>query len=1032
MLGLLNPEQREAVDHIEGPVLTLAGPGTGKTHILSARIGRILMETDAQAQNILCLTFTDAGVNAMRQRLLEFIGPEAHRVHIYTFHSFCNSIIQDNLEIFGRQDMEPLSELERVEVIRRLLDDLDIYHPLRRGRPDPYFYEGHLHGLFQRMKAEGWTVTLLCEKIDEYLESLPQREEFIYKVNRGSIRKGSLKQSRIEEAQNRMELLRAAAELFPHYQEALYRARRYDYDDMILWVLRAFEENENLLRAYQEQYLYFLIDEYQDTNSAQNEIVRKLIGYWEQPNIFIVGDDDQSIYEFQGARLKNLADFYHTFHDDVKVVLLRHNYRSSQHILDSSRAVIGNNELRIVNSLRELGIEKLLVARHEEFANTPLRPEVVAYPNRMHEEADIVAQLKKLQESGFPLNEVAVIYAKHRQAAFLAELLEKSGIPYNTRRKINVLDKPLIRNLRQLLEYFMLELQQPHSGEYLLFQILHFTFFRLHPDDLARLSLHQARLGWEQRLPWRELLADEQALQSIGMKDGEAIRRFTAFHNYMLQHFNSLSAPAFVERLINRSGLLKFVLEQEDKSRWLPALKAFMDFVKEEAARSPRLTVARLLELFRNMDANRLPLEASAALQTEAGANLLTAHSAKGLEFRYVYLLDCGAHWEPRSRASSFQFALPDTLTFSGEEDAMEARRRLFYVAMTRAKERLHISYSENDDKGKPQQRAVFVEEILRGGELEVSHRSLPAAALLEAEALRLIEQEAPHIEALDSGTAAALLEGFQLSVSAMNRYLMCPLGFYYENVLKAPTLMREAAHYGTAMHNALQRLFERMKASKDKAFASEAQFIKMFDFEMERRQGFFSRKEYQRRLEMGRRNLAEYYRLHAGTWEKNVQLEHKPRNVEMDGVPITGSIDRLILDGLAEARVVDYKTGSQSDDKLKRPTAANPHGGSYWRQLVFYKILYESQPGNSRIVKSGKISYLEPDTRGEFQEKELTYIPGDTGTVRQLIKDVYGKIMAHDFYAGCGEPVCPWCNFLRHNGVVDTFSEREVEELDD
>ncbi|MCB9289925.1 MAG: ATP-dependent helicase [Lewinellaceae bacterium] len=1032
VLAQLNPQQREAVDHIEGPVLALAGPGTGKTHILSARIGRILMETDAQAQNILCLTFTDAGVNAMRQRLIEFIGPEAHRVHIYTFHSFCNSIIQDNLELFGRQDMEPVSELEQVEVIRRLLDELDIHHPLRRGRPDPYFYEGHLRGLFQRMKAEHWTVELIHQKIDEYLEGLPHREEFIYKVNRGKIRKGDPKESKIEEARNRMELLRAAAALFPRYQQAMYQARRYDYDDMILWVLRAFGEHENLLRAYQEQYLYFLVDEYQDTNSAQNEIIHKLIEYWGQPNIFIVGDDDQSIYEFQGARLKNLTDFYHRFQKDIKLVLLQDNYRSTQQILDVSREVIRHNELRIVNKLQGLGIEKLLVARNGSSEGAPLRPQVIAYPNRLHEEADIVQQLKALNEEGFPLDEIAIIYAKHRQAEQLVELLEKSEIPYNTRRKINALDLPLIRNLRQMLEYFAAEFQQPNNGEYLLFQVLHFTFFGIHPDDLSRLSIHQARLDWGKRPYWRELLANKPVLEQLSLEDEAALQRFTDFHNQMLRQYNSLSAPAFVERLINRSGLLKYVLGHERKTMLLQALKAFMDFVKAEAVRNPRLTIGRLLDLFRNMDANRIALEASSSLQVEAGVNLATAHSAKGLEFRYVYLIDCGKHWEPRTRSSSFQFALPDTLTYSGEEDALEARRRLFYVAMTRAKEQLHISYNEEDDKGKPQPRAIFIEEMLKSEGVEVEQRTLPAAELMEAEALRLLEQSVPQVEPLDEEVLTGLLEGFQLSVSAMNRYLMCPLGFYYENVLKAPTLMREAAHYGTAMHNALQRLFERMRLSKGKTFASEAQFIKMFEHEMERRQGFFSRKEYERRLEMGRRNLSEYYKIHINTWEKNVLLEHKPRNVEMEGVPITGSIDRLILEGLAEARVVDYKTGSQSDVKMKRPTPANPHGGSYWRQLVFYKILYESQPANTRTVKSGTISYLEPDAQGEFQEKTLHYTPKDVETVRKLIHEVYDKIMAHEFYTGCGEPNCPWCNFLRHNVMVDTFSEREVEELDD
>jgi len=137
VLEQLNPQQREAVDQIEGPVMVIAGPGTGKTHILSSRIGRILMETDAQAHNILCLTFTDAGVNAMRERLLRFIGPEAHRIPIYTFHSFCNSIIQDNLERFGRQDLEPLSDLERVELLRKVLDTLPPEHPLRKAAVMP-------------------------------------------------------------------------------------------------------------------------------------------------------------------------------------------------------------------------------------------------------------------------------------------------------------------------------------------------------------------------------------------------------------------------------------------------------------------------------------------------------------------------------------------------------------------------------------------------------------------------------------------------------------------------------------------------------------------------------------------------------------------------------------------------------------------------------------------------------------------------------------------------------------------------------
>ena len=343
-LKRLNPAQKVAVEQIDGPVLVIAGPGTGKTHILTSRIGNILLETDTQPHNILCLTFTDAGVYAMRERLLELIGPEAHRVHIFTFHSFCNKIIKERMELFGRHDLEPLSELERVEIVRKLIDGLPQNHPLKQGKRDRYFYESQLYDLFQRMKSEAWTVKYVHEKIDEYLADLPSRPEYIYQRKTKDAVKGDLKQAKIDEQVERMERLRAASHLFPNYNAAMQQARRYDFADMILWVLREFERNEALLRNYQEQYLYFLVDEYQDTNGSQNAILHKLIEYWDNPNVFIVGDDDQSIFEFQGARLKNLLDFHDDFQEDLTLVLLEDNYRSSQKILDSSKVLIDKNK----------------------------------------------------------------------------------------------------------------------------------------------------------------------------------------------------------------------------------------------------------------------------------------------------------------------------------------------------------------------------------------------------------------------------------------------------------------------------------------------------------------------------------------------------------------------------------------------------------------------------------------------------------------------------------------------------------------
>ena len=169
----LNPNQQKAVDTVEGPVMVIAGPGTGKTQILAARIGKILLETDALPENILCLTYTDAGTIAMRKRLIEFIGPDAHKVNIHTFHSFCNDIIQDNLPLFEKNSLDPISELETIQLLRDLVDSFPKDHPLKRFRGDVYYEIGNLKNLFSNMKREGWSPEMINTAIDTYIEDMP-------------------------------------------------------------------------------------------------------------------------------------------------------------------------------------------------------------------------------------------------------------------------------------------------------------------------------------------------------------------------------------------------------------------------------------------------------------------------------------------------------------------------------------------------------------------------------------------------------------------------------------------------------------------------------------------------------------------------------------------------------------------------------------------------------------------------------------------------------------------------------------------
>ena len=375
----LNQAQKQAVDTIEGPVMVIAGPGTGKTQILGARIGKILLETDTAPENILCLTYTDAGAIAMRKRLVSFIGTSAYKVNISTFHSFCNDIIQDNLSLFDKTSLDPISELEKIELLKKLIDGFEKNNPLKRYRGDVYFEMSNLAKLFSAMKKEGWTSSYLIEKINTYIQEIPFREEFIYKRKYKQFEAGSLKQGLVDIEMEKMEKLKAAVASFDVYQSLMKSHNRYDFDDMINWVLNAFNENKNLLAQYQERYLYILVDEFQDTSGTQNALIKLLVNYWEQPNLFVVGDDDQSIFRFQGANVENMLHFQKDYVQDVLMIVLENNYRSTQPILDASTIIINNNQERLVNKIE--GLEKKLIASNPRLQDNTTTPSIVSYPS---------------------------------------------------------------------------------------------------------------------------------------------------------------------------------------------------------------------------------------------------------------------------------------------------------------------------------------------------------------------------------------------------------------------------------------------------------------------------------------------------------------------------------------------------------------------------------------------------------------------------------------------------------------------------
>ncbi|HMX41921.1 MAG TPA: 3'-5' exonuclease, partial [Saprospiraceae bacterium] len=315
----------------------------------------------------------------------------------------------------------------------------------------------------------------------------------------------------------------------------------------------------------------------------------------------------------------------------------------------------------------------------------------------------------------------------------------------------------------------------------------------------------------------------------------------------------NLHIAQLLERLMAQAGILQWAMCQPDRVWHLQVLHTLHEFVQRESARQPRLSLERLLALLDGLDDNHLSLPVHQPVHSGAGVQLLTAHSAKGLEFEHVFLLDCSDEaWGKAGTTARGRFALPPTLTLSGEEDALEARRRLFYVAMTRAKHHLYLSCARTDDAGKALTQVQFVDESgLAGQEVE-----LPQSLLLEAQALLLTEPTQPVVTLPEGPMLDALLEDFRLSVTSFNRYLRCPLAFYYEDLLKAPAYTSEAAAFGMAMHAALQQFVLKMKADKQQQWPSAEVLLRVYAQEMERQSGFFSEPTYAQYLALGREHL--------------------------------------------------------------------------------------------------------------------------------------------------------------------------------
>lgn len=1029
-LGRLNAEQHRAVTHPEGPILVVAGPGTGKTQVLATRVAWLLAQPDGpRPSEILCLTYTEAAARNMSKRLLSLIGAVAHEVVIHTFHSFGQLIIQENTDRLRVEDREVASEVETQQLFIDLIDKLPIGHILRHDNGMAYYEAERLAPTFRIMKTEGWTGEQVTTALAEFQESLPGLPDYIYKKKTGDKNKGDIMDHKVADTTRKIARCAAAADLFAPFQQQWQQAGRYDYDDMLGWAIGLLRDEESVRTHYQDQYSHFLVDEYQDTNGVQNELLHLVAGASAQPNVLVVGDDDQSVFRFQGACLRNLLDFRNHY-PQAAVVVLTDNYRSSAQVLDVASGLIARNSERLC--VQDPTISKTLTARHQRFKDSAVAPVLRRYASPLHEVTHVAAELTALHQAGWPDDGCVVIAHDNSQLDALTRLLSARNIPFHRKRQIDVLEQEALAiSLHRVLAYLVEVLYpSPMAAEPALFALLHLECFAIPPVDLVRLAAgHRLRFPrGTDAAPWREWLTsatmDDDNELNISAAGLAALKSALVLLDSWVTASASHPTAKVLEMVLFNTLLPWQLTHYPQPAHEHAVAHTLLRFVQGESKRQPRLTCKGMLHAWEAMAATKtgLPLEQTIGKEN-AKLQLLTAHGAKGLEFERVWLLGCVKKaWLKNIPPKHYLFPPSLVQSNSGGSEVEEARR-LFFVALTRAQEHLTISFTSCDEQAKDTPQCVFVSELVDAGLVIVEPVVTPAELELAQQQLHapvLATAPLPDPVAME-----AILAEFVLSATTLNAYLACPTGFYYEHLLRVPTPEGEHRIVGKALHKALEKHFQAMQLHEQLAFGSAEELASLFEAELRPHRRTLGTTAYERRLDGGRRMLLDFHAYDSPSLSTGAVVEYRVGEAVLpNGIRISGAVDRLDPHQKVGYHVVDYKTGNptKADTQLKAAvpatTLADWHldekarGGNYWRQGLFYHLLLKHDPAESYEPTQISFQFVQPKEKAapgqEYVPITVPITPDSVAAVLAQIQAVDEAIRAHQFGTGCG--TCSWC----------------------
>lgn len=975
----LNKEQQTAITHGDGPLLIVAGAGTGKTTVITQRVAWLISQKMARPDEILAITFTDKAAGELEERIDQLLPFGYVDLWVSTFHAFGERILKDEgLEIGLDTQFELLDKVGQWQFIRKQLYDFDLDYWRPLGNPTRFISALATH--FSRLKDENiWP--------KEYLAYAKQ----LVKKSTGSD---------AEEAKKILELAGA----YDRYEHLKADAGMLDFGDLITMPIKLFTQRQKILDRYRVQFKYILVDEFQDTNWAQYVLIKMLAA--PRNNLTVVGDDDQSIYKFRGAAISNILEYKKDFPDATEVVMTE-NYRSKQNILDVAYSFIQlNNPNRLearMNTARE-GSAPLKKKISKQLSATTKGKGIIEHLHAASAEDEVMAVIKKITElkkkrKRSQWNDFAILVRANDAATPFLNALSYHDIPYQYVASRGLFTKPEVMDL---IAYLRL-LDNYHESS-ALFRVLSLPSYDFRLLDIMRLMEYSRRKSIS-------LFEALTKVRSIPNLDPSTVEKVTTFINMMRKHAESAktqSVAQIVYQFINDSALMKTYSRKvtRDKAEKILNIREFFNYIADVERREGHVSVPAFVEqLDLAMESGE---EGSLAGLSEEGPDavkIMTVHAAKGLEFTYVFLVNLVDKRFPTTKRKD-PIDIPDGLIkeIVPEGDIhLEEERRLFYVGITRAKEGVFFTSAEDYGGARKKKLSQFLHEIGYGDHVPV--KPLPRQASLLSERFQdpigeKLRKEVPHFEEL-------LPQKF--SFTQIKAFETCPYQYRFAHILKVPVRGKGVFSFGKSIHQTLKDFYQlvqrRMKpdlftpsgSGPTSPVVSLDELLDMYERNWID-EWYDSPAHMQQRKEQGKEFIKAFYQKQRNALTAPKFLE-QPFNIKIGKYTLKGVIDRVDVitkhKGADDVHIIDYKTGKVPATKKDVDL----------EQLLLYAIASKEVFGDT----PKKLTYYFLDDNQEFsyepQEKEIAAVKARvTKTIQDITKS--------DFRPTPSPHICKNCDF--------------------